>query len=195
MFSPKEKETQTFRSAPTLNGTGGNVRGLEKKLVFECLCQIVSLCLCQIDAGNDDFPAGERNMTNERLGKCARQIFLKEIRQTGFDFLRIGGTKADIMQSLLTRRAEGVKNIKSVIRPEGSGGCHESVLDMETVLEINASRVVQVAGNCVAVRFRPVTVIRQCSGTCKIATGIDVSCQSQSGSIFKCAAKVGIGNC
>ena len=39
MFSPKEKETQTFRSAPTLNGTGGNVRGLEKKLVFKYLCR------------------------------------------------------------------------------------------------------------------------------------------------------------
>ena len=48
MFSPKEKETQTFRSAPTLNGTGGNVRGLEKKLVFKCLYQIIALRFSQM---------------------------------------------------------------------------------------------------------------------------------------------------
>ena len=39
MFSPRKKETQTFRSTPSLNGAGGNVRGLEKKLVFEYLCR------------------------------------------------------------------------------------------------------------------------------------------------------------
>lgn len=39
MFSPRKKETQTFQSTPSLNGAGGNVRGLEKKLVFECLCR------------------------------------------------------------------------------------------------------------------------------------------------------------
>ena len=114
-------------------------------------------------------------MTDERLGKCARQIFLKEIRQTGFDFLWIGGIKADIMQSLLTRRAEGVKNIKSVIRLEDSRGCHESVLDLETVLEINASGVVHVAGNCVAGCFRPIAVIRQRSGAGKVTSGCDIA--------------------
>lgn len=39
MFSPRKKETQTFRSTPSLNGAGGNVRGLEKKLVFKYLCR------------------------------------------------------------------------------------------------------------------------------------------------------------
>ena len=34
------------------------------KLFFECLCQIHSLCLSQIDAGHDDFSAGERGMIN-----------------------------------------------------------------------------------------------------------------------------------
>ena len=39
MFSPRKKETQTFRSTPSLNGADGNVRGLEKKLVFKYLCR------------------------------------------------------------------------------------------------------------------------------------------------------------
>ena len=64
MFSPKEKETQTFRSAPTLNGTGGNVRGLEKKLVFKCLFQIVSLCLSEFHSGDNHFSTRKRGMIN-----------------------------------------------------------------------------------------------------------------------------------
>ena len=62
MFSPKEKETQTFRSAPTLNGTGGNVRGLEKKLVFKCLYQIIALRFSQMRIRDNDFPACERSV-------------------------------------------------------------------------------------------------------------------------------------
>lgn len=79
------------------------------------------------------------------------------------------------MEVLLSCCTEGIKNVKSVIRLDGSGRSHESVLDMETVLEINASGVVQVAGNCVAVRFRPVTVIRQCSGAGKVTSGCDIA--------------------
>lgn len=81
------------------------------------------------------------------------------------------------MEVLLSCFAERIKNIKSIIRLKGSRRSHESALDLEPVLEINVAGVVQVAGNCVAVRFRPISVIRQRSGACKIASSIDVSSQ------------------
>ena len=79
------------------------------------------------------------------------------------------------MEVLPSCCTEGIKNVKSVIRLDGSGRSHESVLDLETVLEINVAGVVQVAGNCVTVCFRPIAVIRQRSGAGKVTSGCDIA--------------------
>ena len=68
MFSPKEKETQTFRSAQTLNGTGGNVRGLEKKLVFKYLCRSSSF-LKGIFGENKDRKSTRLNSSHTALSR------------------------------------------------------------------------------------------------------------------------------
>ena len=103
MFSPKEKETQTFRSAPTLNGTGGNVRGLEKKLVFKYLCRSSSFLK---GIFGENFPYDELRRRRQELmsDHIARfgiekkpyvEETIKELKRRGYQTAVVTATAED----------------------------------------------------------------------------------------------------
>ena len=113
-----------------------------KKLFFECLCQIHSLCLSQIDAGHDDFSAGERGMIGKSFSNRARNILKEEVGQTSFDFLRNRWIQSDIMQTLLTGRTKRVEYVESVICLDCPWRGQASVSELEAILEICEAWVV-----------------------------------------------------